>query len=67
MNAGDNDTGIVDPPQRRYKFIAKTMHYFSPEVKVKIFKSCHGGTSGCWGVRITYLDIMNVYPGNDMS
>ena len=65
-NAGDNDTSIVKPPQRRYKFTAKTMHY-SPEAKAKIFKSCHGGTAGCWGVRKTYLDIMNVYPGNDMS
>ena len=32
-----------------------------------MFKACHGGTAGCWGIRRTYRDIMRLYPGNNMS
>ena len=56
-----NESGNV-PFKHRPK---KIKH--SPEAKLKMFKACHGGTAGCWGIRRTYRDIMQLYPGNDMS
>ena len=50
----------------RYKHKAKPIEYTAAQ-KVEIFKSCHGGNAGCWGVRRTYNEIMNLYPGNNMS
>ena len=58
------DDGEEDAAHVKHK--AKTMRY-SPSAKLEIFKACHGGTAGCWGIRKTYRTIMQEYPGNNMS
>ena len=56
----------VEDDSKRYKHQAKNIRY-SPAAKAEMFKACHGGTAGCWGIRKTYRDIMRLYPGNNLS
>ena len=62
----DDDTNADDTTAANVKHRAKTIKY-SFDAQRKIFKACHGGTSGCWGIRKTYRNIMQTYPGNNLS
>ena len=64
VTADDTPSGELNSEPSKHR--PKTVKY-SPEAKLKIFKACHGGTAGCWGIRRTYRDIMKFYPGNNLS